>query len=87
MYVRSQNYYGLSTVNCSVAMVNPNTTDRLLESHPAVSFLLISSFTFLCYTIVVFSFSDVNYTYLAQGTLVGLVVASIIIAIRTKTGA
>lgn len=66
-------------------MVNPNTTDRLLESHPVVSFILISFFTLLCYLAVTFYFSSLNYTNIGQGILVGLVVASIIIAVRRRT--
>lgn len=65
-------------------MVYPNTTDRLLELHPVGSFILISSFTFVCYLIVVLYFGSVNYTNIGQGILVGLVVASILIAIRRK---
>ena len=66
-------------------MLNPSTTDRLLESHPVVSFILISSLTLLCYLAVIFSFSSLNHTNIGQGILVGLVVASIIIAIRGST--
>lgn len=63
---------------------NPNTIDRLLQSHPIFSFILISSFTLVCYLITATFIIDIRLPDIVGGMLVGFGAASAILIVRRK---